>query len=382
MSTRNKIKGFTLVEMAIVVIIFGLGLASFSHVVDLYRKTTAINETTTSIAEITDYIGAFRELYGRYPCPASMTDTRDEANYGREDCSDMTAIAPGNCTADNGICIEQSTRSYDFEDPYTGATGVRPSRTRVGFIPFRQLNLAEDQAYDGYDHRIAYVVTEHLTDSDTFQPGGGGIDIIDDTGGSALEAAATAHFLIFSHGENGEGAYTLDGNRSPCAATAAEAQNCDLSANAIYSLLQTGTSGEADNYDDVMSFFTQKDLPLWQMSDATGQEDHAHVKNPGKVGFGVDDESAVSEELQIGNALRVVDDPQTTPVEGKIKAQNICDYNGTTGNCFAPSKIAGEIVQGEGMPCPSGTYREQRAYMRARSRRQMSNRPLHERSGF
>ena len=199
-------------------------------------------------------------------------------------------------------------------------------------------------------------MTEHLTDSDTFQPNGGGIDIVDDTGGSALENAATAHFLVFSNGANGDGAYTIDGVRTPCAATDAEAQNCELSTDAVYSALQANTEGGDDNYDDVMTFFTEKDLPLWQMSAVANQEDHAHVKNPGKVGFGVDGEAEVRQELQIGDVLRVQDNPDTGPTEGQVKIENLCDYDANNGDCFAPSKIGGQIAQGEGMPCPAGQF--------------------------
>lgn len=351
MKRKENNKGFTLVEMAIVVIIFGLGLASFGHILTLYWENKAIEATKTHVSDVTEHIGSFRELYGRYPCPAALDLPRTDPNYGRENCA-LSAIAPGNCAG--GICVEESTRTFAYTDPYTNNPVNQKPRVAVGFVPFRNLNLTEEEAYDGYQKRLVYAVTEHLAFDDTFTPDGGGIEILNDQDTTALESAATAHFITFSHGKNGEGAYTIDGARAPCPDAGPESQNCDLSTDAVYSLVQASTSGEATNFDDVLSFFTQKDVPLWQLS---GEDSpNAHVKNPGKVGFGIPDDAEVGDDLEIGNRIRAQDDPATDGVEeGKVQAENLCDF-GSDVNCFPSSKIGGEIAAGGGMECPPGTY--------------------------
>ena len=359
-------KGFTLIEMAIVVMILGIALAAGAKIYDLHRKTIAIEDTQVAIADLNGAIGDFRSVFGRYPCPASLTATRDDPTYGREQCedlsdnSDFSDVAPGQCK--NGICIEESVRDIPAGYligatliPTTTATATTP-RVRIGAIPFRDLNLDEINAYDGYGNRISYVVTEHLAFSDSFQNDGGGIEILGDSGATALAAGeeGSAHFLIFSHGANGEGAYTMEGIQIPCTTTSAEGQNCENNdQEAIYNYSMGNTAEGATQTDDVMAFFTQRDLPIWQKNEDNPND--VYLKPKGNLGFGFNRDTDIPEELTVQRTLRAEKDPVSNE-GGRVDGNSLCTRNSTTPECFPTALIGGKLAEGGGMKCPDGQF--------------------------
>jgi prepilin-type N-terminal cleavage/methylation domain-containing protein len=79
-------RGFTLIEMAIVIMIIGLLVASLMPLYGLYQKQQEISNTEVNVTVAISAIGTFRSLHGRYPCPASLTQDRNDPLYGREDC--------------------------------------------------------------------------------------------------------------------------------------------------------------------------------------------------------------------------------------------------------------------------------------------------------
>ena len=83
---HNNQSGFTLIEMAIVILILGVGIAAFVPLYNVHLKKERVEATQKHVEMATEAIGHFRSLYGRYPCPASLTDDRDDSSYGREDC--------------------------------------------------------------------------------------------------------------------------------------------------------------------------------------------------------------------------------------------------------------------------------------------------------
>lgn len=89
--TANRIlcRGFTLMELAVVLVIVALliggMLVPLSGQMDI-RDTT---ETQKRLNEIRDAILGFAVINGRLPCPTSTADPAN-ANYGREDCTIAT----------------------------------------------------------------------------------------------------------------------------------------------------------------------------------------------------------------------------------------------------------------------------------------------------
>lgn len=353
-------KGFTLIEMAIVVLLLGLAVAALSPLYKIQLKKAEIETTDLNISSISNSIGNFRSIYGRYPCPASLTMDRGNNDYGREMCP----TAAGEAIA--GTFIEASSRTFDFTDPFDGPQVAQAPRIRVGFVPFRHLGLDEEDAYDGYGNRIMYVVTEHMAFANTFQADGGGIEIVNEAGvtvlgdnAGAADARGTAHFMVFSYGSDNDGAFTQSGGRIPCVVGNLESENCDFD-DGIYRLGERNSSGDgATNFDDKITFFTQSSLPLWQLSETTGDSGDIHHKVGGKLGIQAGDndldgdgnDDAVEEEAQITGTIRVQDDPVTAGAEGKVVAEQICDEDGN--NCFEPKIFAGDLAANTGgLRCP------------------------------
>lgn len=357
----NSTRGFTLLEMALVMAIIGIIMIAMIPLLDHYNKRKAANETTEKVAEITAAIGNFRTLHGRYPAPASSNLTRASKDYGRELRTDYSAILPGNCV--NGICIQESTRSFTYEDPFTKAPVTGKPRVRIGSVPFRSLNLEEDQVYDGYHHRIMYAVTEHLAFSDSFAADQGGIEILgdEDAGGtsySVIEPPGSAHFIIYSFGENEFGAYNRAGIRLPCPADTHETANCDNGSDAVFRNSLRSDDNNDKRFDDIVSYFTQDQIPLWQLSQIDSLD--IHQKPSGEVGINVEASHDVAEEGDIDGAIRAIDDPATTgpdasSIEGKVMSSQICDIDG--GNCFPSDLIAGNRDRDNGgLVCDAGEF--------------------------
>ncbi|GJL85894.1 MAG: hypothetical protein DHS20C02_16690 [Micavibrio sp.] len=345
-----KRSGYTLIEMAIVMIVAGVMIGAFISVYDVFIQNRKVIETEISLSEVTVAIGNFRAQYGRYPCPASLTAPRGTPEYGNEsddNCLDFTEVTTGTCdlAPDKGYCVEQSERAIDHDDD--GTIDHFP-RVRRGAIPFRNLNIAEEFAYDGYGNRLTYVVTERLAFADTFNVSHGGISIVDDTAGvgqSLLEEEGSGHFLILSPGENNAGAYNNNGVLvAACPpATTSEGKNCDIN-NTDAKYVQTDMRTTYDNtrFDDRLSFFSSIEMSLWQR---TALERNDIEQRPD--GFvGINDVTPNDVAEVVGN-MRA---SGPLPTDGKLQSEEICDP-GEAG-CFDPELIGGTPIPG--LNCPSG----------------------------
>ncbi len=339
-------KGFTLIEMALVISIVGIFMAAMAQIYVEIKKAENAADTRIDVAQVTRAIADFRSINGRYPCPASLTANYGDADYGREtNCEDLSApnfaLSAGVTAA--GVAIVPGLDA--------GTT-----RVRVGAVPFRDLNIPEEQAFDGYRNRISYAITEPLAVSATFTPNGGAISIIDDLGNSAITPPNSAHFVVFSAGENGAGAYNSAGALNPCTAGTKEATNCDFTINAEFVSASAGNAGEgqAGQFDDEILFATHKDIPTWE-TPAGGQ--NIAMKPSGGIGVGASASEAPQEDMQVDGIVRAQDDPLTDDIEeGKVQTQSLCDYDSETTDCFASSLIGGELEKGGGMACTDGEF--------------------------
>jgi prepilin-type N-terminal cleavage/methylation domain-containing protein len=363
--------GFTLVEMAIVIVILGMIISGgFQLYLQWLRHERAVKTSTnvnTAVAAITTY----RDLYGHYPCPAPLTASRDaillpstpQASYGvSTDCTAVTGdYALGGGVSAAGIArVSSLAPAHIYTDIDTNTPlPPRVPVVRVGALPFRTLNMDENAGYDGYQNRLYYAVTEELTDPKIFDPAGGGIGIGNESG-SLVTPANTAHFIIFSAGENGAGAYTRGGARLPCANGALESENCNFATDPAFELAQQATIGEGQTsqFDDVVAYATHKDIPLWRQGADPANPYSMSPKVSGGVGIGPDASQNPDEALQVQGILKAEDDPNTlATAEGNLNTSSICEYDPTSTTCFSSSLIAGDLVAGTGgMTCPPGQF--------------------------
>lgn len=333
MKTSGADRGYTLVELAIVITILGIIIAAGVAAYTLYLKDSRYQATERALSMAQVSIAGFRSLHGHYPCPASPTAQPGDADYGYQDCTGSSLLSTN------------SVRTPALANP----------NIMIGTIPFRELNISERNAYDGYNNRLTYAVTQGLTDSVTYDNAIGGISLIDSAGMSVVDPADSGHFVVLSHGPNGDGAYTRDGVALPCTASTAETDNC----NADHAFV---VSGLLNDFDDEVAYELSMSMQEWQFSSA--DPDNIHLRRTNSVGVG----GAVTADLSGDPTLFVTTVPPVTPplplppdpgVEGIVQvlagaAQTgaLCDESGV--NCFAPSVVAGDpTVPDGGYLCPS-----------------------------
>jgi prepilin-type N-terminal cleavage/methylation domain-containing protein len=358
---KNHQSGFTLIEMSIVMMIFGIALIAGLKLYDNYMVHNKVVATGSSISLTSRAVSDFRARFGRYPCPASLTAVRGTPDYGREgDCNAnglaRDGVTPGDeAPADNasagtfadGYFVEQSARMVDTDGDSVAET--RPLVVR-GSVPFRDLNLPEDYAYDGNGYRLDYAVTQRLAVQDTFNPQHGGISIVDtqSTPQSLLEVADSGLFVILSHGDDGAGAYSREGAMVQACPVGGdiEKDNCDISgAEAKYVHIARQSPNDISHFDDQLAYYSGTDDSLWEVAEADPAD--IILRQDGRVGVNIKITSGVlpDDSMAVNGVIRAVSD---------YRAQQICDQNGN--DCFTPDVIGGLIADGGGMECPPGQY--------------------------
>lgn len=378
-SSRGWKAGYTLIEMAIVVSVVGLLMASFISAYNIYKKTSTQIATENNASLITAELGKFLIQHGRYPCPAQLDLPRTDARYGMEtECDPLVtaavaaaAVPPGipypavttAGTCAGGLCFENGQIWVDVNQSPTNICAVTgPTvagscvvpKVRRGALPFRTLGIPEDQAEDGYGNRFIYAVTENLAVTTSYVRRSGGISVLDGrpVGQLLTPADNRAHYIIFSPGPDRAGAVTRYGVQvNACPAAGYDAENCTTNLTgtnnlAIYRAADYSTAPGATHFDDYVKFFSSVETPLWRISDAGGFHirDLIDAEAGGQVGIGKD--------VPATNA--------SVDVVGEVRADNadthaaqICDLDPTNPRCIPTSKFGGEA---DDFKCPAGTY--------------------------
>lgn len=179
-------KGFSLVEMAIVLLIVGLLLGGLLPSLSSQMEQAKRNETRKQMVEISSaLIGyALSQTPPRLPCPAKPTTPTGSANAGVPDCN------------------------------------INP---RTGVLPWVTLGTSETDAWGRrFTYAVASSVTGDFATSFTLSSTGN-LDVLAAAGGSAIASGMPA--VIVSHGPNGSGAYLPQGNQLTVSADADEADN-------------------------------------------------------------------------------------------------------------------------------------------------------------
>ncbi|MCB1838725.1 MAG: type II secretion system protein [Alphaproteobacteria bacterium] len=373
-------RGFSLLEMAIVITMMGMVIAALSQFYAIYLRQSKDDTSYDNIQLIKTAIAEFYTDRGRYPCPTDPALPPSSPNYGVEMCPGRNVdgvavpnIPVGTCWGQ--LCRVQSTRAIDtngdgVDDPQTVLVGAFPIRNMlrdliadpadtdptdgVDQIPV-DIDFPGTQTLDAWRNKFVYAVTESMTDATSYNNNLGAVTVNDEFGRSLVDPVDSAHYAIVSLGENGRGAYNAAGNLvgdscDPVTVPAAydptypdvtsqnsiEYENCNADSTFI-SALKNEAKGDAFN-DDMTAFETWAATDLWAPSPINPV--HVYNVNVGNVGVGVTDPVQrldVQGDIQASNAL----------------AQRFCNVSTGTG-CFDTEAIAGEIASGGGMKCPAG----------------------------
>jgi prepilin-type N-terminal cleavage/methylation domain-containing protein len=369
---RQTEAGFTLVEMAIVLMIFGLVSATVMSLVR-YQTGKEYYEHTQTAMDMNDRATqAYQSIYLHYPCPADPTLAPGDPNYGYEA---RNPPVTGNCTLPT-IAGTRDTNNDGAMD-----------RVIVGVYPFNTIldpdqNGSQDDkvmddyrapyigryGLDGWGNKLTYAVTQSLADGNTnFDQTAGAIAIQsedpDPVTGNLLEVYGSAHYVIVSHGENRVGAVPESGGLNPpvnCASGTFvpgvpappgtprdETENCDLD-EAVF-LNGIKNDSRMNPYDDYIRYGAGTAESLWQVTGAFVDPNvgvpvyQAVAQNGGDVGIGLNQSTMGSPQEK----LHVAGDIQAQ----QIQSDRICPSTGGSTLCMPVDVLAGNLPT---MTCPTG----------------------------
>lgn len=330
---RSSQFGFTLVELAFVVMIWGGIMAALFGMYSEYRNRIVLIETSERLQLNAEAVAAFQSSPKRYPCPSAPRLKLGDPNYGREMCAAAAALALNTCNAD-GLCRVAAARDSD-NDPAT------IDSVYIGGIPFMSMqeqaeaqNITRENAakrraiFDGWGGSFTYAVSANLTDDTTYDNNHGGISVLTEWGASVVQPVGSADFVIVSHGENGRGAYTQQHEMGPpCVGAGTEISNClHDDAEFVNSLIYKNEG--ANFYDDYMYVYQAVVDGIWESAGAADM----YYKGTGYLGIGTGlDVPAARLEVR---GRSYVD---------KVRSGAMCDTAGA--DCFMAKLIGGTLAR-------------------------------------
>lgn len=221
--------GFTLLEMAVIVVISGIILTFLGSALLTFMRENQIETTEQRIAKIESALGRYLSDNGRYPCPANRFLGPGDSDFGKE--------------------VTTTCNSGGF----SGTT--RRGGVRIGAVPNRSLNLTEEDAADAWGRKFTYAVTENLATPQAYRSDEGRVRIRDDSGGVITDEA---HYIVISHGVTGEGGLPLGAGNLPTipcpTVNTRDRENCDHSNNIFRQTLTNPAPNLVDFYDDYVTF--------------------------------------------------------------------------------------------------------------------------------
>ena len=229
-SSRSRAAGFTLFEIVIVLLIVGLITAGITAMTTGLLRVSKTRATNDNAALVQQSLQRFLERYGRLPCPALRTLAPGAPGYGIEDTA--TTDVTTSCGATKV------------------ATGPANQMAR-GVLPWITLGLPLEQVQDGYSRMFSYHVAIGGTTTNANTAGAmrgtmtvhTATPIALGTGGNQINACAAgddlnacnmrAAVVLVSHGENGFGGFTAQGQPLTAPTDASEIENTDNNVNFV-----------------------------------------------------------------------------------------------------------------------------------------------------
>lgn len=237
-----KKNGFTLVEMAIVVLLAGILMTFGVAMLSAQLDNTAISVAKKRQEAIRGALAAYLATNKRLPCPDYPSATAPNTAFdGIEDRTGGTAgtpPVPDTTTA----CV----KSY-------------------GTLPYLTLGLSSESALDGWNNLFSYQVSTtpyNWTLNTSFNAGSqGGITVNGRTSAGVLAViTANAVVTLVSHGKNGLGAYTVKGTRNSLPLTTDELENTNGDTVYVKRDYSDNTTVSGGAFDDIVLAVSSSDL--------------------------------------------------------------------------------------------------------------------------
>lgn len=149
-SQHSPQQGFTLTELAIVLVIVALLIGGMTVAISTQRDVMNSNDTQRKLSEAMDALQGFAALNGRLPCPAYVSETDPTVTSGGNEAFCTNDLATPDC----GAVISAPAAPPDHGRCAQGFTGYLPART-LGVTP----TDPEGFALDAWGTRIRYAIS-------------------------------------------------------------------------------------------------------------------------------------------------------------------------------------------------------------------------------
>lgn len=159
MSMRNSQSGFTLVEMAVVLVIVGLLLGGLLIPVTAQMEMRGYSQTNARLAEIKEALIGYAIINGRLPCPATAASNGLESFCPAGTPTGACVGAETTVVQTHGNCSAQGTNVF---------SGFLPAAT-LGIAPQDAAGFAVDAWGGNAINRIRYAVSS-ITVAGTAHP--------------------------------------------------------------------------------------------------------------------------------------------------------------------------------------------------------------------
>lgn len=235
---RNSTSGFTLVEMAIVLVIVGLLLGGLLMPLSAQMDQRRNSETQKALEEINQALIGFAIANGRLPCPANGTIATGTANAGMEQFTGTGAAQA--CTAPEGV-LPWATLGVSELDAWGRRYGYRVTLLFARGIPQANFGCTPPSNPTRSPFALCSV---------------GDINVMDSATGNVIAANVPA--LVISHGPNGLGAFISTGTLIAAAGAGTdEAENTDVDVNFVS---HVPSSAATNRFDDLVAWLSPNTL--------------------------------------------------------------------------------------------------------------------------
>ena len=147
MRRGHAVAGFSLVEFAILLVIFGAIAAASTMLGGKWVEKEEHKSSKLNTKTVEEALDAYRKLNGRLPCPADPTLAPDDANFGVE------AANAGTCTGGA---------------PAAGTAAGGAGNTVIGVVPTKTLGMGNNLVVDAWGNRFDYYVDKRMTGDNAF----------------------------------------------------------------------------------------------------------------------------------------------------------------------------------------------------------------------
>ncbi len=325
---KSDIRGLTLIEVSIILTLIGIFIVPVITTYKIYNTNSELKASDERILTIQTTLQRYAIMNGRYPRPSERSASPGDDSFGREiTVADPTTIPE--CVADMGEVCRISNGTPAPEDDLL-----------VGALPIASLGMPINFIADGFGSKFTYVVSEWQTTNANFGPpdnfnsqafeGAGRIRIIGtDNQNIADMSSGLAHVLVFSHGQNRAGGFTIQGRLSqPCDLSKRESINCALQDNQFTNnmgLVGSGSNAAVqvhqskgdDNtyYDDFLYYSNSTTKEIWTRVVSTSPDADIFTRLLGNIRIGANTDSDIAAPLPFSK-LEVHGDLRTNKIQG------------------------------------------------------------------